>query len=231
MANKIDYDPDNPFRTDYPVTPVDATWDWLNGNQPSVIDSVNHYNNNQITPNLRNDQNPTNIVGETLVTEEDLINNPADPFSFLGETVETNPRVFDYEGETVETEPRTFDDPYANQDLSWWRKNINPADNKMVQSLQRFLGIKDDGIFGKNTQAAWRKAVAGDQVAKEKDPLRYDYNKDLLASRMGEKSKLGGKLARAWHNLDKKVGGWLPGGYDRDASNLTEAEYQEKYNK
>lgn len=107
-------------------------------------------------------------------------------------------------------------DAYGDKDMDWWRNNIDPANTEQVKALQTKLGVTADGMFGPQTEAAWRKAVAGNQVERGADPIQYDYNQQILDNK--------GMLGRAYGNLDKKLGGFLPGGWKRKGRNTMTAE-------
>ena len=132
----------------------------------------------------------------------------------------------------------------TGKSIDWYRQNLDMNDKGMIKDLQAKLGVTADGMFGPETEAAWRKAVGtnidqdnrmanlgnkllpGDPFQKQ-DALKYDYNQQALQQRMGNsKTKLGGKLKQAWTNLDEKMGGILPGGYNKDLSNMTAAEWE-----
>lgn len=109
------------------------------------------------------------------------------------------------------------------RDINYFRKNIDPSNPDSVRELQSFLGVQQDGQFGPKTEAAWRKAVAGDQKSKGKDPIKYDFNDKVIQSK--------GLLGRVWGGLDKKLfKGKLPGGVDKK-NIMTQADYDKKYNK
>lgn len=89
-------------------------------------------------------------------------------------------------------------------------KTFNVEDPEEVKKVQRMLGVKDDGIFGKQTEGAYRKFIADKHRIAGDDVYRYDENQAP-----------GGMLGNAWFNMDKALGGWLPGGYDKDKSNVS----------
>ena len=103
--------------------------------------------------------------------------------------------------------------------------NFDMDNPESVKALQRRLGVKDDGMFGPKTEAAYRAAVEGERKAADPkaDTLRYDYNDQMARERSANSAtKLGGWLKNAWYNADKGLGGVLPGGYQ--SSNVMTAE-------
>tara|TARA_Y100000401_G_C8308887_1_gene218549 strand:+ start:232 stop:681 length:450 start_codon:yes stop_codon:yes gene_type:complete len=113
-------------------------------------------------------------------------------------------------------------DPYAGRDLSWWRQNLDPSNTEQVKALQTMLGVESDGMFGRNTEAAWRSAVAEQDSGAGKEPMKYDMNQQILDKK--------GFLGKAYGNIDKKLGGMLPGGWKRkDRNVMTQQEFDDKY--
>lgn len=108
-------------------------------------------------------------------------------------------------------------------------REFDMNDKESVKALQRRLGVKDDGMFGPQTEAAYRAAVAEEDAAANKEALKYDYNDAMLQERMdGSKSKFGGLLKKAWHDADKKwFGGKLKGGYD-EGNIMTAKDYKNR---
>tara|TARA_E500000305_G_C4024403_1_gene240907 strand:+ start:2407 stop:3036 length:630 start_codon:yes stop_codon:yes gene_type:complete len=100
-------------------------------------------------------------------------------------------------------------------------RDFDMNDPESVKALQTKLGVKADGMFGPKTEAAYRQAVDGERQAAGQESLRYDYNEGGKAPR----TKLGGWLKNAYSNLDKGVGGILPGGYKKNISDMTAEEY------
>ena len=108
-------------------------------------------------------------------------------------------------------------------------REFDMDDPESVKALQRRLGVKDDGMFGPKTEAAYRAAVAEEDAGAGKEALRYDYNDAMLQERMdGSKTKVGGLLKKAYSGMDKKLfGGKLPGGYS-DKNVMTAEEFYNK---
>ena len=104
-------------------------------------------------------------------------------------------------------------------------REFNMDDPESVKNLQRRLGVKDDGIFGRKTEAAYRAAVEGERQAAnpQGEALDYDYNDAINQGGGG----LGGFLKNAYYNLDKRVGGHLPGG-QRDSNIMSAEEYENR---
>ncbi|MBP02232.1 MAG: hypothetical protein CMM25_05445 [Rhodospirillaceae bacterium] len=98
--------------------------------------------------------------------------------------------------------------------------NFDMNNPESVKALQERLGVKADGMFGPQTEAAYRKAIDGERQAAGKESYSYDYNEGGPAPK-----GLGGWLKNAYSNIDEKVGGVLPGGYKKDISNMTAEEY------
>lgn len=103
-------------------------------------------------------------------------------------------------------------------------REFDMNDPESVKKVQKALGVKEDGMFGPKTEAAYRARVAEEDAAANKEVARYDYNDAMLQERMdGSKTKFGGLLKKAWHDADKNwFGGKLKGGYDE--SNVMTAE-------
>ena len=118
-------------------------------------------------------------------------------------------------------------DKYAN--IRKFRDNIDFEDKESIKELQGYLGVDQDGMFGPQTEEAWRKAVAGMDVSDGKEALRYDWNQKMLDDRVQDsRFKLGGLLKQAYTGLDEKIGGVLPGGYRKDKANMTAEEFYGK---
>tara|TARA_R100000278_G_scaffold120632_1_gene103249 strand:- start:2768 stop:3415 length:648 start_codon:yes stop_codon:yes gene_type:complete len=102
-------------------------------------------------------------------------------------------------------------------------REFDMNDPESVKKVQRALGVKEDGMFGPKTEAAYRERVAQEEALAGNDPLKYDYNDKMAAERKANaNTKLGGWLKNAWYNADKGLGGILPGGYSND--NIMTAE-------
>ena len=102
-------------------------------------------------------------------------------------------------------------------------REFDMNDPESVMKVQRALGVKEDGMFGPKTEAAYRARVAEEEAAAGNDPLKYDYNDQMAAERKANaNTKLGGWLKNAWYNVDKGLGGILPGGYNNE--NIMTAE-------
>jgi len=94
---------------------------------------------------------------------------------------------------------------------------------KMQQMLNR-LGYKDkggeqleeDARMGGKTESAYRQWIEDRKDVRGEDTLRYDYN---------ESQPRKGMLGRAYTNLDKRLGGYLPGGYRRDLMDQSAEDY------
>ena len=102
---------------------------------------------------------------------------------------------------------------------------FNMDDPESVMNLQKRLGVKADGMFGPKTEAAYRAAVEGERQAAdpEAEALDYDYNDAINQGGGG----LGGFLKNAYYNVDKKLGGHLPGG-QRDSNVMSAEEYENR---
>ena len=101
--------------------------------------------------------------------------------------------------------------------------NFDMNNPESVKELQKRLGVKVDGQFGPKTEAAYRAAVDAERQGAGQESYRYDYNDAQARDRSANsKTKLGGFLKNAYYNLDQKLGGKLPGGYDE--SNIMTAE-------
>jgi hypothetical protein len=108
--------------------------------------------------------------------------------------------------------------------------NFNPADKDQVLKAQQMLnrlGYKDDAgeqlqedaQMGRKTESAYRQWVNDTRATAGDDTYKYDYNE-------GNPRK--GFLGRAYQNIDKRLGGWLPGGYKRDQAEMTRDEYKNR---
>lgn len=108
-------------------------------------------------------------------------------------------------------------------------REFNMEDPESVMKVQRALGVKEDGMFGPKTEAAYRARVAEEDAQNpEQDVRKYDYNDQMAAERKaGAGTKLGGWLKNAWYNADKNLGGVLPGGYSND-NIMSAAEYNKR---
>ena len=108
-------------------------------------------------------------------------------------------------------------------------REFNMEDPESVKKVQRSLGVKEDGMFGPKTEAAYRARVAEEDAQNpEQDVRKYDYNDQMAAERKaGAGTKLGGWLKNAWYNADKGLGGVLPGGYSND-NIMSAAEYNKR---
>lgn len=98
--------------------------------------------------------------------------------------------------------------------------DFNMNDPESVKELQTRLGVTADGMFGPETEKAYRMAVDQERKNNDMESLMYDYNDDVMASKA---QPFGGIFRNAYQNLDKSVfGGKLPGGYD--SKNIMTAE-------
>ena len=78
--------------------------------------------------------------------------------------------------------PRQQQQP--SKPLSWYRKNLDPSDTEMVKELQQKFGVEADGLFGTQTQKAWRAAVADNIDFHNKiNEHRGKYNEGQAAKR------------------------------------------------
>ena len=98
--------------------------------------------------------------------------------------------------------------------------NFDMDDPESVKALQTKLGVRADGMFGPKTEQAYRAAIDTERQAQGQESLRYDYNEGGPAA----KTKVGGFLKNAYSNLDKSIGGILPGGYKKNKSDMTAEE-------
>ena len=110
-------------------------------------------------------------------------------------------------------------DKYAN--IRKFRDKIDFEDKESIKELQGYLGVEQDGMFGPQTEQAWRQAVGKMDQSDEKEVLKYDFNKQALNDRVdNSKTGLGGLLKQGYTNVDKNVfGGWLPWGHRRGLEN------------
>jgi len=100
----------------------------------------------------------------------------------------------------------------------------NPDQVLKAQQMLNRLGYKDkggeqleeDARMGGKTEEAYRQWIEDRKDVQGEDTLRYDYN---------ESQPKKGMLGRAYTNLDKKLGGYLPGGYRRDMMDQSAEEY------
>jgi|9_EtaG_2_1085328.scaffolds.fasta_scaffold04013_3 hypothetical protein len=99
-------------------------------------------------------------------------------------------------------------------------------DPESVKALQEKLGVTADGMFGPETERAYRLAVDKERQANNQESLKYDYNEQVADEKKFK--PFGGLFRNAYQNMDQKLfGGKLPGGF-KD-SNIMTAE--EMYNK
>lgn len=119
--------------------------------------------------------------------------------------------------------------PMAYSSPSWMvdSASFDAADPDQVLKVQQMLnrlGYKDQGgelleedaRMGRKTEQAYRQWIEDRKDVKGEDTLRYDYN---------ESQPRKGLLGRAYTNLDKKLGGYLPGGYRRDMMDVSAEDY------
>ena len=91
----------------------------------------------------------------------------------------------------------------------------NPESVGKVQQMLNRLGYKgaddrelvEDSMFGQNTEKAWRQYVNDQRMAGGDDPYQTEKSQYV-----GDR----GMLGRAYFNLDKKMKGFLPGGFKRN---------------
>ena len=103
--------------------------------------------------------------------------------------------------------------------------NFDMNDKESVKALQERLGVTVDGMFGPETEKAYRLAVDAERKANDQESLKYDYNPQETAKKF---SPFGGLFRNAYQNLDKNVfKGNLPGGY-KDSNVMTADEYYNK---
>ena len=106
------------------------------------------------------------------------------------------------------------------------RSGFDPSNPEQVLSIQRKLNrmgytdeegnaLSEDSQMGGKTQSAWRKYMGDQRLATGQDQYRYDENT------APNKGIFGGLFARGYQNLDKKIGGILPGGYKKKDSDVT----------
>ena len=103
----------------------------------------------------------------------------------------------------------------------------NPEQVLKAQQMLNRLGYKDDGgeqlaedsQMGRKTESAYRQWVNDTRATKGEDTYGYDYNEGNP-----KKSFFG----RAYENVDKALGGYLPGGYKKAQSNMTADEYRNR---
>lgn len=118
-------------------------------------------------------------------------------------------------------------DPYSNLRQFRGEGGIDFEDKESIKELQGYLGVEQDGMFGPQTEQAWRQAVGKMDQSDEKEVLKYDFNKQALNDRVdNSKTGLGGLLKQGYTNVDKNVfGGWLPWGHRRGLENQSAEEY------
>ena len=119
---------------------------------------------------------------------------------------------------------------FSNPDWMVQSGDFDPSDPAQVLKAQQMLNrldykgldneaLKEDSMMGRNTEAAYRQWVNDTRATKGSDTYSYDYNEGNP-----RKSFLG----RAYQNVDKALGGWLPGGYKRDQANMTADDFKNK---
>jgi len=97
-------------------------------------------------------------------------------------------------------------------------------DKESVIALQEKLGVTADGMFGPETEKAYRLAVDKERTGAGEDSLKYDYNDNVQAEKKFQ--PFGGMFRKAYSNMDKGVfGGKLPGGYSEDNVQTAEDYY------
>jgi hypothetical protein len=52
--------------------------------------------------------------------------------------------------------------------LGWYRQNLDFEDKDMIKELQGKLGVEQDGMFGPQTQSAYRRAIQNNANRKNK---------------------------------------------------------------
>ena len=120
--------------------------------------------------------------------------------------------------------------PFSNPDWMVSSRDFDPGDSGQVLKVQQMLnrlGYKDEGgealtedsMMGRKTEGAYRQWVNDQRSSRGDDSYGYDYNE-------GNPRK--GFLGRAYQNLDKAIGGYLPGGYKKDQSNMSAEEYRNR---
>ena len=225
---------------------------WLPGDQSAVTQHIPGF---QTDPSPEPEPDPTDkgnriyIDDQGRTDKERLSEYGSNVIDFFENPIGS---TFDWLSGKINKAPEPKPKPStkrAEYSLDWYRQNLDPSNKGMVKDLQSKLGIEADGMFGPQTQAAWRNAVSqsiayqnnlrensknipliGQQVSTalgpKEDQLKYDYNPDIQAQRMREKGPVGGFLSKGWTNLDKKLGGILPGGYKKDATSMTQEEFE-----
>jgi hypothetical protein len=99
------------------------------------------------------------------------------------------------------------------------RNTFDPSDPAQVGMAQKMLNrmgftgasgkaLAEDSMMGPETEHAWRSYMAGQKQAMGDDKYTYDENRP---SGKG----FGGMFGKAYMGLDKKLGGFLPGGYKK----------------
>ena len=112
----------------------------------------------------------------------------------------------------------TVGNMFANKSITDFDMN----DKESVKALQERLGVTADGMFGPETEKAYRLAVDKERQANNQESYKYDYNPQETAKKF---SPFGGLFRNAYQNLDKGVfKGKLPGGY-KDSNVMTAEEY------
>lgn len=109
-------------------------------------------------------------------------------------------------------------------------KTFDPADPGQVEKAQKMLnrlGYKDnegealqeDAQMGRKTEGAYRKWIEDRKDTRGEDTLKYDYN---------EGAPRRGMFGRAYDNLDRKMGGYLPGGISRELMGMSAEEFADR---
>lgn len=119
----------------------------------------------------------------------------------------------DYSGESVETDPNVLagnsmlGNAYEGESLDL---SFDMNDPESVMQLQRNLGVTVDGMFGPETEKAYRAAMNKQRVEYGEDEYTY-----APSGGVNKKSFLGNafkNIGSGYDKLDKKLGGFLPFG-------------------
>jgi|9_EtaG_2_1085328.scaffolds.fasta_scaffold00723_5 hypothetical protein len=119
----------------------------------------------------------------------------------------------DYSGESVETDPNVLagnsmlGNAYDGESLDL---SFDMNDPESVKRLQMTLGVTADGMFGPETEKAYRAATNKQRVEYGEDPYNF-----APAGGVNKGSFLGNafqNIGSGYNKLDKKLGGFLPFG-------------------